>query len=32
MTRTFVRYSPAVEQNEPGFERTVQQVLDDMKQ
>jgi hypothetical protein len=32
MTQTFVRYSPAVEQNEPGFERTVQQVLDDMKQ
>ena len=32
MTQTFVRYSPAVEQNEPDFEQTLQQVLDDMKQ
>jgi len=32
MTQTFVRYSPAVEQNEPDFDKTLQQVLDDMKQ
>jgi len=32
MTQTFVRYSPAVEQDEPDFEQTLQQVLDDMKQ
>jgi hypothetical protein len=32
MTQTFVRYSPAVEQNEPDFDRTLQEVLDDMKQ
>src|SRR5215510_15687477 len=32
MTQTFVRYSPAVEQNEPDFEQTLRQVLDDMKQ
>src|SRR5215510_13374097 len=32
MTQTFVRYSPAVEQNEPDFDRTLKQVLDDMKQ
>ena len=32
MTQTFVRYSPAVEQNEPDFDRTLQQVLNDMKQ
>src|SRR5580704_2428975 len=32
MTQTFVRYSPDVEHPEPDFERTLQQVLDDMKQ
>ena len=32
MTQRFVRYSPAVEQNEPDFEHTLQQILDDMKQ
>jgi hypothetical protein len=32
MAQTFVRYSPAVEQNEPDFQQTLQQVLDDMKQ
>ena len=32
MTQRFVRYSPAVEQNEPDFEKTLQEVLDDMKQ
>ena len=32
MTQTFVRYSPAVEQNEPDFDKTLQQVVDDMKQ
>ena len=32
MTQAFVRYSPDVEQNEPDFERTLQMVLDDMKQ
>src|SRR5215470_16873425 len=32
MTQKFVRYSPDVEQVEPGFEQTLQQVLDDMTQ
>ena len=32
MTQNFVRYSPDVEQNEPDFERTLQTVLDAMKQ
>lgn len=32
MTQQFVRYSPDVEQEEPDFEQTLQQVLDDMKQ
>jgi hypothetical protein len=32
MTLNFVRYSPDVERIEPNFERTLQQVLDDMKQ
>ena len=32
MTQKFVRYSPDVEQEEPDFDRTLQQVLDDMKQ
>jgi hypothetical protein len=32
MTQKFVRYSPDVEQNEPDFERSLQTVLDDMKQ
>ena len=32
MTEKFVRYSPEVEQEEPDFEQTLQQVLDDMKQ
>ena len=32
MTQKFVRYSPDVEQEEPDFEQTLQQVLDDMKQ
>jgi len=32
MTQKFVRYSPDVEQEEPGFEETLQQVLDDVKQ
>jgi hypothetical protein len=32
MTQRFVRYSPAVEQNEPDFDKTLQQVLDDMRQ
>ena len=32
MTQTFVRYGPDVEQNEPDFEQTLQQVLDDMKE
>jgi len=32
MPQTFARYSPAVEQAEPGFEQTLQRVLDDMKQ
>jgi len=32
MTQTFVRYGPAVEQEEPNFEQTLRQVLDDMKQ
>ena len=32
MTQKFVHYSPDVEQNEPDFERTLQAVLDDMKQ
>ena len=32
MTRKFVRYSPDVEQEEPDFEQTLQQVIDDMKQ
>jgi len=31
MTQKFVRYSPDVEQEEPGFEETLQQVLDDVK-
>jgi len=32
MTQKFVRFSPDVEQLEPDFERTLQTVLDDMKQ
>ena len=32
MTQNFVRYSPNVEQPEPDFDQTLQQVLDDMKQ
>ena len=32
MTQRFVRYGPEVEQEEPDFEQTLQQVLDDMKQ
>jgi len=32
MTQNFVRYSPEVEQMEPDFERSLQAVLDDMKQ
>ena len=32
MPQTFVRYSPAVEQIEPGFEDTLQRVLTDMTQ
>jgi hypothetical protein len=32
MTQKFVRYSPDVEQNEPDFDRSLQTVLDDMKQ
>jgi hypothetical protein len=32
MTQTFVRYSPDVEQIEPDFDRSLQTVLDDMKQ
>jgi hypothetical protein len=32
MTQKFVRYSGDVEQPEPGFEQTLQQVLDDIKQ
>ena len=32
MTQKFVRYSPDVEQEEPDFERTLQTVLDGMKQ
>ncbi len=32
MTQKFVRYSPDVEQEEPDFEQTLQQVIDDMKQ
>src|SRR5215510_5422638 len=32
MTQNFVRYSPEVEQPEPDFEQTLQNVLDDMKQ
>src|ERR1043166_2348853 len=32
MTQTFVRYSPDVEELEPDFERTLQTVLDNMKQ
>jgi len=32
MTRKFVRYSPDVEQEEPDFDKTLQMVLDDMKQ
>ena len=32
MTQNFVRYSPDVEQIEPDSERTLQTVLDDMKQ
>lgn len=32
MSEKFVRYSPDVEQEEPDFDRTLQQVLDDMKQ
>ena len=31
MTQKFVSYSPDVEQEEPDFEQTLQQVLDDMK-
>ena len=31
MTQNFVQYSPDVEQPEPDFEQTLQQVLDDMK-
>ncbi|HUS12747.1 MAG TPA: hypothetical protein VMZ30_19920 [Pyrinomonadaceae bacterium] len=32
MTQKFVRYSPDVEHVEPDFERTLQTVLDSMKQ
>jgi len=32
MAQNFVRYSPDVEQPEPNFDQTLQQVLDDMKQ
>jgi len=32
MTQKFVRYSPDVEQKEPDFDRTLQTVLDNMKQ
>lgn len=32
MTQKFVRYSPEVEQEEPDFEQTLQEVLDDMEQ
>src|SRR5215470_17374786 len=32
MTQSFVRYSPDVEKTEPGFEQTLQTVLEDMKQ
>jgi hypothetical protein len=32
MTQKFVAYGPDVEQNEPDFERTLQAILDDMKQ
>jgi len=32
MTQNFLRYSPDVEQPEPDFDKTLQQVLDDMKQ
>src|SRR5215831_622642 len=32
MTQKFVAYSPDVEQNEPDFQQTLQQVLDAMKQ
>ncbi len=32
MTQNFVRYSPDVEQIEPDFDRSLQAVLDDMKQ
>lgn len=32
MTQEFVRYSPHVEREEPDFEQTLQQVLDDMKE
>jgi len=32
MSRNFVRYSPNVERIEPDFEKTLQTVLDDMKQ
>ena len=32
MTQKFVRYSPDVEREEPDFERTLQTVLDSMKQ
>jgi hypothetical protein len=32
MTQDFVRYSPDVEQDEPDFERSLQTVLDQMKQ
>ena len=32
MTQKFVRYGPEVEQEEPDFEKTLQTVLDDMKQ
>ena len=32
MTENFVRYSPDVEQMEPDFERTLQTVLNAMKQ
>src|SRR4029450_6542098 len=32
MAQRFVRYGPAVDHNEPDFEQTLQQVLDDMKQ
>ena len=32
MTQKFVRYSPDVEQEEPDFDKTLQTVLDGMKQ